>query len=101
MSAFAFADLSTLELPSCTTISSYAFRNNSHLSIVSLPVCNTLQSYVFVNCTKLSKIYLMRSIMTALANVNAFSNTPIYSGSGSIYVPTSLLTSYQAATNWI
>jgi hypothetical protein len=36
-------------------------------------------------------------------NSNAFSSTPIGGyglGAGSIYVPTSLLTSYQTATNW-
>ena len=48
----------------------------------------------------------MSPSVASLARSNAFSSTPIagYSAStgqvGSIYVPASLLASYQAATNW-
>ena len=51
-------------------------------------------------------LYLTGSSLCKLSNSNAFSSTPIggYSASagtyGSIYVPASLLTSYQTATNW-
>ena len=35
-----------------------------------------------------------------LDNSNAFTNTPIASGTGYIYVPYSLVSSYKTATNW-
>ena len=38
--------------------------------------------------------------MATLANTNAFTNTPIKSGAGYIYVPAALVDSYKAATNW-
>ena len=52
----------------------------------------------------------MGSSVCALNNINAFNSCPIrysnyYRGDGysygSIYVPSSLLTDYQAATNWV
>jgi hypothetical protein len=54
----------------------------------------------------LTSLYLTGSSLCTLAHSNAFGSTPIggYSAStgtyGNIYVPTSLLTSYQNATNW-
>ena len=38
--------------------------------------------------------------MCTLANTNAFTNTPIESGTGYIYVLDELVDSYKSATNW-
>ena len=37
-----------------------------------------------------------------LVNINAFTNTPFASGKagGTLYVPSALVSEYQAATNW-
>ena len=38
--------------------------------------------------------------MATLGNTNAFSNTPIKSGNGYIYVPAALVDSYKADSKW-
>ena len=58
----------------------------------------------FANCNKLQTLILRKtgSICT-LANVSAFLNTPMRgynSLSGTIYVPSALISTYQTATNW-
>jgi hypothetical protein len=58
----------------------------------------------FANCNKLQTLILRKtgSICT-LSNVSAFLNTPMrgYNGlSGTIYVPSALISTYQTATNW-
>ena len=61
----------------------------------------------FSKCYNLLSVYLNVSSVTALSNVNAFISTPIsdYTTStggvyGSIFVPTSLYSSFISATNW-
>ena len=97
----------SLNLPICSFISASAFVSCYYLSTISLPkIVNISGSDNFRNCYRLTSLYLMNSIVATLSNSNAFSNTPIggYSTSagtfGSIYVPSSLLTQYQTATNW-
>lgn len=121
--------LTTVSFPVCTTIGNYAFYTCARLSTTSFPACKTIGSYAFAACTslitasfpKLSTItgsynfrscrllvslYLKSSSLCTLSNSNAFTRSPIdgYSASagqfGSIYVPSSLLASYKAATNW-
>lgn len=87
-------------------IGSYAFAYCSSLTTASFPACTSISAYAFSKCYNLKSLYLTGSSLCNLSNSNAFSSTPIggYSASagtyGSIYVPASLLTSYQTATNW-
>jgi hypothetical protein len=73
---------------------------------MSFPACTYIGSNAFKECYNLTSLYLTNSVVCTLNNSNAFSSTPIdgYSAStgtyGSIYVPASLLTAYQSATNW-
>ena len=98
--------LSNVSFPKCTYISSYTFYSCTALSKLSLPKCtNIYASGAFSNCSNLRSLYLMNSVVVNLSNSNAFTNTPMtnstYLGTfGSIYVPTSLVASYKAATNW-
>ena len=61
-------------------------------------------SYAFAYCHSLTKLVLRRTTGVAtLANTNAFTDTPMsgYNGlTGTVYVPQSLISSYQTATNW-
>jgi hypothetical protein len=53
--------------------------------------------------TMMKRLILRRSdSVTALTNINAFTNTPFASGKagGILCVPSSLISAYQAATNW-
>lgn len=106
-SAFAFCDvLSAVNLSAVTTIENGAFYRCQRLKTLSFPAIETIGSSAFYDCWNLTSLYLMNSTICELLNSNAFNTTPIKGNSpsinvyGSIYVPTSLLTSYKAATNW-
>ena len=93
--------LAQLSLPVCSYIGYYAFCNCSLLSQVNLPMCSKIETYAFKNCSSLSIITIGYSSVCSLVGSNAFNNnTPIASGKGSIYVPTSLVDTYKSATNW-
>ena len=106
--AFAFcSSITTVSFPSCTNINGYAFNKCVNLTTASFPSCRTIDSFVFNGCLKLLSLYLTGSIVVSLRNSTAFTSTPIagYTAQtggvyGSIYVPSSLLASYQSATNW-
>ena len=106
---YAFAgctSLTTVNFPVCTSINLGCFGGCRSLTTASFPVCTSIGQTAFTNCNNLTSLYLTGSSLCKLLNSNAFSSTPIggYSASagtyGSIYVPASLLTSYQTATNW-
>lgn len=106
-SAFAFCySLTTVSFPVCTSIAYGAFYNCSSLTTVSFPLCTTISSYAFYSCCTLSSLTLGASTVCTLANSSAFSRTPYagysayFSGTPYIYVPSSLVASYQTATNW-
>ena len=98
--------LTTVSFPVCTYVGSYAFRSCTALTTASFPKCTSIGNSAFVGCNNLISLYLLNSVVCVLSNSNAFNATPIggYSASagqyGSIYVPMSLLASYQTATNW-
>lgn len=57
----------------------------------------------FNNCAKLATIVVRKtSSAILLNNINVFANTPFASGKsgGKLYVPSALISTYQAATNW-
>lgn len=97
------------------------FSRNENLSSVVLPETLTKVGYgAFSYCTSLSEITLPSSITSigegAFRNTNlstliclattppdlasGFSNSPIASGTGYIYVPDASVDAYKAATNW-
>ena len=101
--SYAFCSCSSLtnvSFPVCTTISGSAFLSCTSLTNVSFPACTIINSSAFQSCTNLTSLYLMASTVCKLSNSNAFSKTGITSSTGSIFVPTSLVASYKAATNW-
>lgn len=111
-----------VNLPTCTTLGTYAFRDNKLLAEVSLPYVTTLSQNALYNCDSLKKIslpsvttinasafngsanfetlILEKTSVVTLANTNAFTGTKIASGTGYIYVPSALVESYTAASNW-
>ena len=97
--------LTTVDLPVCITIYGTAFRSCTSLTILDLPACTSIGSSAFYYCKNLTTLILRASKVVTLAKSNAFTNTPIALSTltgafGSIYVPASLVASYQAATNW-
>lgn len=57
---------------------------------------------VFQNCAKLDAVILRNDSVCSLGNVNSFDGTPFATGGtgGTVYVPSALISEYQAATNW-
>ena len=91
--------LSDIYIPNCKTVGAAAFRNCEMLQNISLPVCDYIGLSAFSN-TKLDSIVLGSTSVCSLNNINALGNTPIASGTGSIYVPASLVNVYKSAKNW-
>ena len=94
------SSLTHMDLPMCSYIGNNAFQRCSLLNQVSLPVCSSIGGAAFATCNSLSIITIGYSSVCWLNNSYAFGNTPIESGTGSIYVPASLVDAYKSATNW-
>ena len=92
--------LSQVSLPMCAYIDNQAFYGCSSLSQVSLPMCSYIGWYAFTDCISLNQITIGYSSMCSLNGSDAFTNTSIASGTGSIYVPASLVDAYKSAENW-
>lgn len=114
--------LKDVNLPSMTTVSASLFANCSALEEVEIPLVLAIAAKLFNNCTSLKKVdssaaasiassafnncsalealILRNTTMATLANVNAFTGSAVASGTGYIYVPSSLIDSYKSATNW-
>lgn len=73
------------------------------LELVDIGSVAGINSNAFANCLSLETLILRKTAsVSALSNVNAFTNTPLGSGGtgGTVYVPSSLVSAYQTATNW-
>ena len=103
---YACDTLDTVSFPVCTTIGSHAFRSCYALTSVNFPACSVIDAQVFRGCYTLSTLYLGGSSICTLNGSDVFTSTPFagyktyFSGSPYIYVPSSLIASYKAATNW-
>ncbi len=97
---YACWNLSEVNLPICTYIGAKAFYSCSKIQSIDLPVCGTLDSSCFYRCSSLSQITLRSTNVCVLYASTNFSGTKIWSGTGSIYVPSSLVDEYKSAANW-
>lgn len=84
--------------------SSSSSLGNSYLTTVDIGNTSAIAANAFGYCKKLQTLVIRKtgSICT-LANVSAFLNTPMRgynSLTGTVYVPSALISSYQTASNW-
>lgn len=96
-------NLTDINIPVLASVSSSMFNGCSKLELIDLPAVTSLSvSRVFYNCSKLQTIILRHTSLVSLGN-DTLSNTP-FAGAGGLtgilYVPSSLVSSYQTATNW-
>lgn len=120
---YAFQDckaLNEIDLSLVTTLGNYPFENSGIGKIV-LPVCASFGTYIgkgnrmsvidisksftlaanrFNGATALCHLILRSETLCTLSNVNAFTGTGIAAGKGWIYVPSDLVDTYKAASNW-
>lgn len=92
--------LTSINLLNALTIGNGAFRGCSKLTSMDLPKVTSIRSNAFAYCSSLEALILRSETLCALSNTNAFTSTPISSGTGYIYVPRALIDSYKSATNW-
>ena len=91
--------LSNVNIPNATIIRKGVFRNCSALKEIDLPLVHSITIYAFDGCSTLEKVILRREGVCVL-DTNVFTNTPIETGTGYIYVPDTLVDRYKNATNW-
>ena len=91
--------LTQISIPLCEYIGNGAFQDCSSLSQVNLPMCSHIGDREFYNCSSFSIITIGYSGVCGLP-YDVFNGTPIEYGTGSIYVPASLVDAYKSAENW-
>lgn len=93
--------LTTVYFPALPRTGGYSFANCTSLTTAEFPVADNIGAGAFYKCTSLITLILRISDKVCkLSNTNVFTSTPIESGTGYIYVPSTLVDSYKAATNW-
>jgi hypothetical protein len=94
-------ELTSLVFPEVTSIGNYIFNGCSALTRVDFYKLTSLGTYVFTGCVNINTLILRNTAgIATLSATNAFTNTPINSGTGYIYVPRDLVDSYKSASNW-
>lgn len=89
-----------LILPKLATIPQSVCRQSTGIVKIDLGVCTSIANYAFYGCSSLVTLIIRTPSVCALAGTAAFTTTKIMSGAGYIYVPSALVDSYKAATNW-
>lgn len=97
-------NLEYLYAPMVTQIQMGAFSDCNKIATLSFNNLSNISTWAFAYCSSLMSLYITGSSVATLKGIDALQNTPMeYSVSGnygSIYVPASLVTEYQDATNW-
>lgn len=97
---YSCVSLAEANFPVCSSVDGGAFYRCSSLAIARFSAYVSLGGNAFNGCSRLSAVILAASSLCGMRTQNAFYGTPISSGTGYIYVPSSLVAKYQAATNW-
>lgn len=106
LNTYAFNKCTSLETivipPGITTLNSYVFGGCTGLRFVDLKGATRLSANAFNGCSNLSRIVLRYNKVCTLNSSSVLTGTPFASGGsgGVVYVPSSLIESYQKATNW-
>ena len=87
-------NLQNVSLPKVEYLGLDCFSTCTKLTVLSFPHCTRILNYAFYGCNRLSSIYLMGSSFVSIDKL-AFTVW-----TGSIYVPSSMLASYQTMEYW-
>ena len=82
------------------TVGSSSFESCTAMQSVHLYNTQNINSGAFRGCYSLASLYLHGSSVASLSSVSVLNSTTIADGTGTIYVPSNLVDSYKAATNW-
>ena len=98
--------------PSVTSLAQNAFREMQYAETIDLPKVASIPAQAFYGCRGLKALILRSETMVSLANTSAFTTCYRILGTknsgfnpngekiGFIYVPSTLIEDYKAATNW-
>ena len=92
--------LTSLTFLEATSIGTYGFRACAALERIDFSKLSSIGNNAFLESSALVTVIIRTNRVCTLSNKNAFSSTPIESGTGYIYVPSALVDSYKSATNW-
>lgn len=95
--------LTSINVPKLKDIVTDMFYYCSSLTKIDLPSATHIENYAFQYASSLTTVILRSTTMCTISTAsyaNVFSNTPIASGTGYIYVPASLVDTYKADTGW-
>lgn len=98
--SFTNTRIRSIVIPNVTVINQNGF--NDCIELATVDLCNVTNIYLnaFKN-TALSTLIIRRDdIVCTLRSITAFDGTPIYDGTGYIYVPAVLVDKYKTASNW-
>lgn len=104
--------LNATAFPVLTSINGYTFKSCTKLTAMDFPAATSINKYAFYGCCALTALILRGETMCTLSSTNAFTSCYHILGTtnntynpdgvqdGYIYVPSALMATYQAATNW-
>lgn len=92
--------LTTVNFPSLKGMGNSMFDSCNALERAEFPNVTSIGSYALAYTTKLKALILSGSTVVTLASTDAFTSSAIARGTGYIYVPDNLVSTYKKATNW-
>lgn len=92
--------LANVNLESLKKAANDMFKNCTSLRSISLPSVTSISTSALKTCTNLETLILAGSAMATLGDAASLSGTKIAKGTGYIYVPNSLIATYQADAKW-
>lgn len=78
----------------------YSFQGSAIEKAVFPALRGTIRGFDFNGCANMVALVLGADTVCPMENTNALGNTPIAKSTGYIYVRASILSAYQAASNW-
>lgn len=94
-------NLEKINVERLTSVGTSGFRYCAKLTELVFEDLLSIGGTAFDGCTNLTSVVIKRGKVCTLADVSAFTNTPIASGNGYIYVLDNLVDDYKAAENWV
>ena len=92
--------IKSVRMPKLAAVGTADFYGMSAVMTLDFPSVTSIGGSCFNNCRNLTALILRSETMVTLSSVGGFTGTPIASGTGYIYVPSALIDTYKAATNW-
>lgn len=97
---FQYGKLTSAVLPKIVGLGYNVFYGCDTLAFVDLPIATMLRNHCFRQTSITTLILRNTEKVVTLLAAGSFAATPMASGTGYIYVPSALVDSYKAATNW-